>query len=148
MVGTVFLFMYWPSFNGILGVGMAQTRAVVNTVISITASTLSSVFVSRILTKDRQINMEVLLNATLAGGVMMGAAADLIVHPGWTMLAGAIAGAISAIGFLKLNSFCQRWLNLHDSCGVQFLHGIPGTLGAITAAVCAAAGEINFENEE
>lgn len=146
MVGTVFLFMYWPSFNGILGVGMAQTRAVVNTVISISASCISSVIVSRFL-DERKINIEVLLNATLAGGVMMGAAADLIVHPGWTMLAGALCGAISALGFLKLNKYCQTYLKLHDTCGVQFLHGIPGTLGSITAGICTAAAMSNFEND-
>jgi len=30
---------------------------------------------------------------------------------------------------------------------VHFLHGIPGTLGAITAALCVAAYETNFEND-
>ena len=105
MVGTVFLFMFWPSFNAILGGGMAQHRAVVNTYLSISASCLSAVFVSRLLMNGK-IDMEVLLNATLAGGVMMGAAADLIVHPGFAMLAGAICGIISALGFLKMNKWC------------------------------------------
>jgi ammonium transporter Rh len=147
MVGCVFLFMFWPSFNGILGTGMAQTRAVVNTVISITASCISATVVSRLISEHRQIDMEVLLNATLAGGVMMGAAADLIVHPGWTMFAGALCGAISAFGFLKLNEMCQKKLNLHDTCGVQFLHGIPGTLGSITAGICTAVASYSFEND-
>jgi len=147
MVGCVFLFMFWPSFNGILGTGMAQTRAVVNTVLSITASCISSTIVSRLVTDHRQLDMEVLLNATLAGGVMMGAAADLIVHPGWTMFAGALCGAISAYGFLKLNSLCQKYLNLHDTCGVQWLHGVPGTLGSITAGVCTAVASYSFEND-
>lgn len=145
MIGCVFLFMFWPSFNGILGSGMSQHRAVVNTVVSITASTLSSVYVSRILTG--KIDMEVLLNATLAGGVMMGAACDLITMPGFAMLAGAIAGAISAFGFLRMNKWCQDKLGLHDTCGVHFLHGIPGTLGAIVAVVCVALAEHNFEND-
>jgi len=104
MVGTLFLFIYWPSFNAILGTGMAQQRAIVNTVLSITASTLSSVFVSRLCT--RKLDMEVVLNATLAGGVMMGAACDLITVPGFAMLAGAIAGIVSAFGFLYGNAFC------------------------------------------
>ena len=68
---------------------------------SITGSTLTAVFVSRaILCK---IDMEVLLNSTLAGGVMMGAACDLITNPGFAMLAGCIAGAVSALGYLKVN---------------------------------------------
>jgi len=101
MAGTLFLFIYWPSFNAALAVGMAQTRSVVNTLTSITGSTLTAVFVSRAILG--KIDMEVLLNSTLAGGVMMGAACDLITGPGFAMLAGCICGAVSALGFLKLN---------------------------------------------
>ena len=145
MVGTLFLFIYWPSFNAILGTGMAQQRAIVNTVLSITASTLSSVFISRLC--KRKLDMEVVLNATLAGGVMMGAACDLITVPGFAMLAGAIAGIISAFGFLYLNAFCQDKLKLHDTCGVQWLHGVPGTLGAVVSIFCVAAAEYNFVHD-
>ena len=105
MIGTIFLFIYWPSFNAILGSGMAQHRAMVNTVLSITASTLSASFISRICL--RKLDMEVVLNATLAGGVIMGASCDLITVPGCAMLAGAIAGIISAFGFLYLNAICH-----------------------------------------
>lgn len=105
MAGTLFLFMYWPSFNGVLAYGMAQQRAAINTVFSISASTLVSVYVSRVYLG--KIDMEVLLNSTLAGGVMMGAAADIITSPGCCMIAGAIAGAVSAFGYIKLNAFCQ-----------------------------------------
>ena len=58
---------------------------------------------SRIIVK--KLDMEVVLNATLAGGVMMGSAADMVVDPGVAMLIGAIAGIISAVGFLKLSGF-------------------------------------------
>ena len=46
MIGTIFLFMYWPSFNAALVTGVAQQRAVVNTLVSISASVLTSSFVS------------------------------------------------------------------------------------------------------
>jgi ammonium transporter Rh len=90
--------------------------------------------------------MEVMLNATLAGGVVMGSGCDMITNCGYAMIAGAIAGAISAIGFLKLNAFCKEKLNLHDTCGVQFLHGIPGLLGGFVSAVAAGSALFNFEN--
>jgi len=116
MIGTIFLFMYWPSFNAALAVGLQQQRAIINTTLSITASCLVSIYVSRAI--KGKIDMEVMLNATLAGGVVMGASCDLIVNPGFAILAGAIAGAISAIGFLKLNALCKKKFNLHDTCGV------------------------------
>jgi ammonium transporter Rh len=145
MVGTVFLFMYWPSFNAILADGMAQQRAIINTVFSITASALASVYLSRVWLG--KMDMEVLLNATLAGGVMMGAACDIIVDPGYCMLSGAIAGLISAYGYLVVNAELKTKLNFHDTCGVHFLHGIPGILGSIVAVVAVACTHYNFENE-
>lgn len=145
MIGTVFLWMYWPSFNGILAYGMAQQRACINTVFSISASTLVSMYISRVFLG--KFDMEVLLNSTLAGGVMMGAAADIITSPGACMVAGGIGGAVSAFGYLKLNKFFREKLNLHDTCGVHFLHGIPGVLGAITCVVAVLCAEINFEND-
>jgi ammonium transporter Rh len=145
MVGTVFLFMYWPSFNGALAVGMAQQRAAINTLLSICTSTMVAVYVSRALTG--KIDMEVMLNATLAGGVVMGASCDLIIGPGFAMIAGFVAGVISAVGFLKLNAICKEKIGLHDTCGIQFLHGIPGTLGGFVSAITVAAGTYNFEND-
>lgn len=142
MIGTIFLFMYWPSFNAALGVGMQQQRAAINTLVSISGGALVAAYVSRAV--KGKIDMEVLLNATLAGGVVMGASCDLIVNPGFAMLTGAIAGGVSALGFLYLNAFCKEKLNLHDTCGVQFLHGIPGLLGGFTSAICCGASRYNF----
>jgi len=45
-IGTIFLFMFWPSFNGCLASGNAQHRVVVNTVLAISSSTLGSFFMS------------------------------------------------------------------------------------------------------
>ena len=142
MIGTLFLFLYWPSFNAVLAQGMARQRALVNTFLSISGSTLVAVYVSRAWLG--RIDMEVMLNATLAGGVVMGAACDLITGPGFAMLTGAIAGAISAFGLLKLNSVLKEKIGLHDTCGITFLHGIPGTLGGFVSAICAAAVPYNF----
>lgn len=110
MLGTVFLFMYWPSFNGILATGLARQRAIVNTGLSITSSVLSSIFVSRAYLQ--KIDMEVMLNATLAGGVMMGAAADILFWPGFVIGAGAVAGIVSSCGYLFLTEGIRDKLNI------------------------------------
>jgi len=113
--------------------------------LSITGSVLVSVYVSRVV--KGKIDMEVMLNSTLAGGVVMGASCDLIVNPGFAMLAGCIAGAISALGYLKLNAIVKEKLSLHDTCGVLFLHGIPGTLGGFVSAICVGSALFNFGND-
>jgi ammonium transporter Rh len=111
-------------------------RGVINTLLSITTSTIAAFLVSRIF-KHGQLDIEIILNSTLAGGVVMGAAADLIHYPFCAMIAGYCAGSISAIGYLYIGPFLKRKINLHDTCGVLNLHGIPGILGAFVAVIAS-----------
>lgn len=88
--------------------------------------------------------MEVMQNAALAGGVMMGAACDIIVDPGYAMLAGCLAGIVSALGFLYFNPALSEKTSVQDTCGVLWLHGVPGILGSLTCAFAVAAFPVNF----
>jgi ammonium transporter Rh len=76
-----------------------------------------------------KLNMEIMLNATLAGGVVMGSSADLIEEPFVSILVGSLTGMISAYGFGHLGHTMKKTINLADTCGVLYLHGIPGFLG-------------------
>merc|ERR1719210_652942 len=49
MIGTLFLWMFWPSFNGALASGNQQHRVVINTVLSLTNSCVAAFLVSRLL---------------------------------------------------------------------------------------------------
>ena len=135
-VGSIFLFIYWPSFNGALASGVTQHRIVVNTTLGIVGSVMGGACVSRFL--HGKLETEIMLNATLAGGVAIGSGADIIVAPWAAIFIGFVGGAISALGFAKLNAFFTENLNLHDTCGVQFLHGIPGIFAAIVSAIAIA----------
>lgn len=77
----------------------------------------------------------------------MGAACDIITNPGYAMLSGCLAGMISAVGFLYFNPMLSEKVNLQDTCGVLWLHGIPGILGSITCAVAVAALPYNFPED-
>ena len=146
MIGTLFLWMFWPSFNGALAADFQQQRVIVNTVMAISASCVTACALSRMMLQ--RLNMEVVLNATLAGGVSVGSSSDLVVTAGTAMLIGAIAGLVSAFGFLKLNGFLQRKIGLHDTCGVHNLHGLPGVLGAVIGAISASLADSSFDSEE
>lgn len=72
MIGTLFLFCFWPSFNaGVAAAGDARLRAVVNTYISIASSVLLTYICSCLFNKDKKLEMVHIQNATLAGGVGM-----------------------------------------------------------------------------
>ena len=135
--------MYWPSFNSALFTGAAQHRVQVNTVLAIAGSCLGAAFTARILMG--KLEMEIILNATLAGGVAVGSSADLCWSPWIAMLIGVIGGIFSAIGFQKIGPYLSEKINLQDTCGVNSLHGMPGVLAAlISSIVLVASTEENF----
>lgn len=84
-------------------------------------------------------NMVDIQNATLAGGVAIGSAADMVLHPAFALLIGAFAGTISVFGFSKVQGFVERKFGIHDTCGVLNLHGMPGIIGAVVSMIAAAS---------
>ncbi len=72
-----------------------------------------------------------MLNATLSGGVVIGSSADLIEEPFVSILVGSLTGLISAYDFAHIHHILKHKINLADTCGVLYLHGIPGLLGAL-----------------
>ncbi len=141
MIGTLFLWMFWPSFNGALAVGYAQHRVVINTVFALCASCIGSFLTSQLLNKDHKFNMEHVLNATLAGGVAVGSSADLVIAPYGALITGLVAGIISVFGYEKLTPYLEEHYNIYDTCGVNNLHGIPGIIGGLGGFISASIAE-------
>lgn len=138
MIGTLFLWMYWPSFNaGAAAKGDAQMRAVINTYISLCACCCSAFAVSALVNPQRKFCMEHIQNATLAGGVAIGAAADMMVTPFGAMVTGTMAGALSTIGYEHISPYLVRKLKITDTCGVNNLHGMPAILGGLLSVLMA-----------
>jgi len=126
LAGTVFLWVMWPSFNAaVANPGNSELRALVNTFLSLTSSTMATFLVSRLLGESKFDVIHV-QNSTLAGGVAMGVAANLIVTPVGAIICGFLVGTISVIGYVYLTPFLDRKFNIQDICGVNNLHGMPG----------------------
>lgn len=143
MIGTTFLWMYWPSFNaGPLTNPVDQQRAVINTILSIGSSTLA-VFCFSNAMRGKKFEMEDIQNATLAGGVAMGACASMRVDPFGALLIGFSAGLLSNVGFLFGSNILKK-VSIDDTCGIHNLHGMPAVLGAVASAI--AAGCAKSEN--
>ena len=142
MVGTLFLFVYWPTFNaaGLYG-GESHDRALVNTYLSIAMSVIATFLVVIIIDPHHKIGMVEVQNSTLAGGVAMGAACGLVIGPGGALITGLISGTVSVLGYRGLTPKLESAIGLRDTCGVLNLHGIPSIIGAIVTAVGIAASE-------
>uniref|UniRef100_A0A3Q2Q1I9 Ammonium transporter Rh type A n=1 Tax=Fundulus heteroclitus TaxID=8078 RepID=A0A3Q2Q1I9_FUNHE len=142
MIGTVFLWMFWPSFNSaIADRGATQLTAVINTYVSLAACVLSAYAVSSLVEHRGKLDMVHIQNATLAGGVAVGTCADMQIQPFGAMLIGLVAGIISTLGFKHLSPILSSNLGIQDTCGVHNLHGMPGVLGGLAGIVAVAMGK-------
>lgn len=81
-----------------------------------------------------KLEMTIVMNATLAGGVTIGTNSDLVTSPAGAMWIGMIAGSFSAFAFDKIGGVLADKINLQDTCGVHSLHGMPGVLGGVISA--------------
>ncbi|KAI9559795.1 hypothetical protein GHT06_013802 [Daphnia sinensis] len=139
MIGTIFLWLFWPSFNAGLAEGDAQHRAVINTYYSLAACCVTAFAISSLVSKEHKFDMVHIQNSTLAGGVAIGTAADMMINPFGAMIVGSIAGTVSVLGYRYLTPVINRKFGIHDTCGVHNLHGMPGVIAGIVGAITAAA---------
>merc|ERR1712106_702743 len=138
MIGTVFLWMFWPSFNaGAAAPGDGQQRAVINTYYSLCSCVMAAFAFSALVSPSKKFSMEHLQNATLAGGVSVGACADMMLTPGGSLIIGSLAGILSVCGFQYIQPCLLKKLKIRDSCGVHNLHGMPGLFGGLLSVLMA-----------
>lgn len=141
LIGTLFLWVYWPSF--VAGADMAnsvtQHRAIVHTILALAASTVSSFALSMSMSPNRKFRPVDIQNATLAGGVAIGVVANLTLCASDCILIGMAAGAVSTFGYNTIQPFLEQKEWVHDTCGVHNLHGMPAVVGAIASVILAAS---------
>eukprot|EP01113_Clastostelium_recurvatum_P047260 TRINITY_DN8397_c0_g1_i4.p1 TRINITY_DN8397_c0_g1~~TRINITY_DN8397_c0_g1_i4.p1 ORF type:complete len:700 (+),score=109.28 TRINITY_DN8397_c0_g1_i4:65-2164(+) len=135
MIGTVFLWVLWPSFNAGIALHELRYRVIMNTVLALIGSCVTTFVLSRLLRPHRKFDMVDVQNATLAGGVAVGCSADLVLGPGGALLLGMVAGGLSTTGFCHVSAFVEKKFGIQDTCGILNLHGLPGILGAVASAV-------------
>eukprot|EP00891_Asterochloris_glomerata_P004350 jgi/Astpho2/4350/Aster-08052 len=139
MIGTIFLWIFWPSFNGALAsdpslpASSAQFHCVMNTVLSLIGACLSAFALSA--AYHGKLDMVHIQNSTLAGGVAIGSAANMDMAPAAALGVGMVAGTVSVLGFRHISPYLETKVGLRDTCGVHNLHGLPGILGGVVAAL-------------
>ncbi|KAF4081255.1 hypothetical protein AMELA_G00159300 [Ameiurus melas] len=140
MIGTLFLWMFWPSFNSAISDhGDGQHRAAINTYLSLAATVLTTFAISSLYQKHGKLDMVHIQNSTLAGGVAVGTAAEFMLMPYGSLIVGFCCGLISTLGYIYISPYMERKLKIQDTCGVHNLHAMPGVIGGIVGAITAAA---------
>ncbi|NXQ97904.1 RHD protein, partial [Sagittarius serpentarius] len=134
MLGTLFLWAFWPSFNSVLA-EHDKSKAIYNTYFALAVSAVTAFMLSLLTTKDGKFRMTDIHSAVLAGGVTVGYAAHIIEYPWIAMILGLLASVITILGSYCLQRCLNPALKIHDTSGVHFTFGLPGVLGALAQVV-------------
>merc|ERR1739838_15851 len=141
MVGSLFLWLFWPSFNSGGLDGVDRHRAIVNTYLALASCCVTAFAVSALVDKKGKLNMVHIQNSTLAGGVAVGAIGNFIIQPWGAILVGIVAAIVSVCGYQYLTPMMASRLRIHDTCGVHNLHGMPAIIAALGSAVASAVAK-------
>ena len=55
-----------------------------------------------------------------------------------SLVIGFVAGCCSSLGYAYVQPYLEEKFNLHDSCGINNLHGIPSVIGSLASIVLVA----------
>ncbi|HLP80543.1 MAG TPA: ammonium transporter [Nitrosomonas sp.] len=144
MLGSMVLWLFWPSFATALVPLENMPQTVANTLLALSGATLATYFLSSRL-HNGKTSMVDMANAALAGGVAIGSVCD-VVSPSGAFGIGLLAGTVSVLGYVFLLPILESKFKVVDTCGVHNLHGMPGLLGGFSAFIVVpevAAAQFN-----
>lgn len=130
LLGSMILWIFWPSFTSAVVAPERVVLTSMNTIFALCGATLSTYIFTKII--RGKIQIDDIANAALAGGVAIGSTCDMTT-PGYAMLIGIAAGALSVIGYSIIAPKLQKLIKGVDTCGINNLHGMPGILGGVVA---------------
>ncbi|XP_023208815.1 ammonium transporter Rh type A-like isoform X1 [Xiphophorus maculatus] len=136
MLGAVFLWMFWPSFNSVL-VGDDQTRleAVCSTYLSLAVSAVTAAALAVLSSPRGKFNPIQMQSCILAGGAAVGVSVSVVQQPWEAMALGFTAAILSTLGYRYLKTHLLIAFECHDTCSVLSTHGLPGLLGWLAQLV-------------
>lgn len=131
MLGSMVLWIFWPSFCCAIVPAAQVPQTAVNTVLALSGATLGTYLLGSLLRKGKT-SIADMANAALAGGVAIGATCN-IVGPTGAFGIGLLAGCLCVFGYVVIQPALEARLKIVDTCGVHNLHGMPGLVGGLLA---------------
>ncbi|MFH1097028.1 MAG: ammonium transporter [Candidatus Desantisbacteria bacterium] len=142
LLGSMVLWVFWPSFCAALVAPEDVPKTAVNVILALCGSTIATYFAS---VKLRgKVSAADIANATLAGGVAIGSTCNQSI-PAAAFAIGIMAGIISTFGFAIIQSKLTDMTKKVDTCGVFYLHGLPGLFGGIAALFVVAGINVSAQ---
>jgi len=148
IVGTLIMFVTFPSFNGAFAPNASQFRVVINVIVAICTSVVFAFLASRVF-RGGKWNMLDIQRATLAGGIACSSAFAQGATPGGAMVLGAAAGLVAAVSYSFFNPLGERRFGLVDEAGVfsyAFLPALTGSIAGIIQTAIVAHNTLIFGN--
>jgi ammonium transporter Rh len=142
LLGSMVLWVFWPSFCSALVTPAEVPSTAINVVLALCGSTLATYVATVVLRK--KISPADIANATLAGGVAIGATCAKADFYGSAFAIGLGAGVLSTFGFAVLQPRLQRWTKKVDTCGVLYLHGLPGLMGGLAGLLVVRSSQVQL----
>ncbi|MEN6389186.1 MAG: ammonium transporter [Syntrophomonas sp.] len=141
LLGSMILWIFWPSFTSALVAPERVVLTAINTIFALCGSTIATYIFSKMI--RGKIEIADIANAALAGGVAIGSICNMT-NPGYALLIGIAAGALSTTGFSIIAPRLERLIKGSDSCGVHNLHGMPGIFGGLTGIIITGAAGVQI----
>lgn len=133
MIGSMVLWLFWPSFCCAVVPPEQVAATAVNTIFALCGATISTCIFSAIFNKGKVMIGDI-ANAALAGGVSIGATCNVVSAP-MALAIGALAGVLCVFGYAVVQARIKNLFRIVDTCGVHNLHGMPGLFGGLVAVL-------------
>jgi len=141
LMGTIFLWVTFPSWNAALAPDTTQHRVVINTFLGIASSCVVGFVLSRVF-RRKAFDMRDIQTVTYVGGIALGSAHNLIITPAASLLIGGIAAATSMVFDVFALPYLERRnpnstfaMGVYDTRHVLSFHGVPGFIGGVASII-------------
>lgn len=141
LLGSMILWLFWPSFTSALVAPERVVLTAINTIFALCGATIATFIFSKLL--RGRIEIADIANAALAGGVAIGSICNMT-NPGYALLIGVAAGAVSTLGYAVIAPKVESLIKGTDTCGVHNLHGMPGILGGLTGIIITGGAGVQI----
>ena len=143
-LGTLILWIMWPSFNGAYAPEGTQFIVIINTVLALCSSCSIAFCLPRFF--GGKFNAETVRLASLAGGIVIGSTVNIICAPWVAMILGMFAGAITFFITYYVSPFIEKKLGVRDTYSVTVLHGIIGLISSFCGMVATRVAHNSYND--